>query len=67
VFAGQGVAALQEAGVVSITPVAFVALPVIGVFPTVQTLAVQLAMLLIVAASFYLAGRRSIARSERAA
>jgi high-affinity iron transporter len=57
VFAGQGVAALQEAGVVSITPVAFVALPVIGVFPTAQTLAAQVAMMLIVAASFYLASR----------
>lgn len=57
VFVGQGVAALQEAGVVSITPVAFIALPVIGVFPTAQTLAAQVAIVLIVAASFYLAGR----------
>lgn len=66
VIAGQGVAALQDAGVVSVTPVAFVALPAIGVFPTVQTLAVQLVMVLIVAASFYVGGRRRIPRSERA-
>lgn len=57
VFAGQGVAALQEAGVVSITPVASFAAPVLGVFPTAQTLAAQAAMALAVATSFYLAAR----------
>jgi high-affinity iron transporter len=46
VLAGKGVAALQEAGIVGISPIA--ALPrieVIGLFPTAQTLAAQLAMI----------------------
>lgn len=40
-FAGQGVAALQEAGRVAADPVAFLSLPALGVHPTVQTLAAQ--------------------------
>jgi high-affinity iron transporter len=41
-FAGQGVAELQAAGWVPATPLNLPALPVLGVFPTVQTLAAQL-------------------------
>lgn len=42
-FAGQGVAELQEAGVVSITPLDWVpAVPALGIFPTTQTLVSQL-------------------------
>ena len=51
-FAGQGVAALQEAGVIPADPVAFVRLPLLGVFPTVQTLAAQAAVLAIMAVVF---------------
>lgn len=57
VFAGRGVAALQEAGVVSVTPIRFVSLPAVGLFPTTQTLAAQALMALAVAASFHLAAR----------
>jgi len=59
VFAGQGVAALQEAGLVSITPVRSFAAPILGVFPTAQTLAAQAAMALVVVLSFCLAARNS--------
>jgi high-affinity iron transporter len=41
-FAGQGVAELQVAGWVPTTPLRLPALPALGVFPTVQTLAAQL-------------------------
>jgi high-affinity iron transporter len=57
VLAGKGVAALQEAGVIGADPVAFVALPLLGVYPTVQTLSAQAAVLAAIAAGFYLAGR----------
>ncbi len=41
-FAGQGVAELQEAGLVSATPLEWLpSLPVLGVFPTMQTLVTQ--------------------------
>ena len=40
-FAGQGVAELQVAGWVPTTPLRLPALPALGVFPTVQTLAAQ--------------------------
>jgi high-affinity iron transporter len=57
-FAGQGIAALQEAGVVPADSVDFVTIRTLGVFPTIQTLTVQLVLLTVVIASFYLAGRQ---------
>jgi high-affinity iron transporter len=51
-FAGQGVAALQEAGVIPVHPVAFVRLPMLGVFPTAQTLAAQATVIAIMVAVF---------------
>lgn len=48
-FAGQGVAELQEAGMMPMTPLAWLpSFPFLGVFPTLQTLAAQL----VVAAAF---------------
>jgi high-affinity iron transporter len=42
-FAGQGVAELQEAGVISITPLDWLpAVPFLGIFPTIQTALSQL-------------------------
>lgn len=58
VFVGQGVAALQEAGVLTSTPVDFVAVPMLGVRPNVQGLAAQVAMLALTVAVL-LIGRRS--------
>ncbi|HSW25230.1 MAG TPA: FTR1 family protein [Burkholderiaceae bacterium] len=45
IFVGQGVAAMQEAGLIQATPVDFIALPILGVHPNVQGLAAQAAML----------------------
>ena len=41
VFAGQGLAALQEAGLVGTTPVSFFRLPMLGIHPTLETLGAQ--------------------------
>lgn len=42
IFAGQGIHELQEAGIVAMTPVAWLpALPLLGVYPSLQSLAVQ--------------------------
>jgi high-affinity iron transporter len=57
VFAGNGVAALQEAGVVAVDPIAFVSAPMLGVHPTLETVAAQAITLAVVLASFYLASR----------
>jgi len=48
IFAGQGVAELQEGSVIGVTPVAGVpTIPWLGIFPTVQTLAAQGTLLLL--------------------
>jgi high-affinity iron transporter len=41
VFAGQGIAALQEAGLVGATPVTFFSLPLLGIHPRLETLGAQ--------------------------
>jgi len=45
VFAGQGVASLQEAGIVATSPINFISLPMLGVLPTTQTLLAQVAVI----------------------
>jgi len=45
VLAGKGVAALQEAGLIDIAPLALPRIPVLGFYPTGQTLAAQGLML----------------------
>lgn len=47
IFAGKGVAALQEAGRLPLDPVAFPRIELLGIYPTWQTLGVQLAVLAI--------------------
>ena len=66
VFAGQGVAALQEAGVVSVTHVPFFTLPALGVHPTAQTLGAQVLVAALSALLAYASGRSS-AHPPRAA
>lgn len=41
VFTGQGIAALQEAGTIGADPLGSLRLPVLGIYPTLQTLAAQ--------------------------
>jgi high-affinity iron transporter len=53
VLAGKGVAALQEAGIIDITPLATVPrLPMLGLFPTWQSVLTQLLMLAAIVLGF---------------
>jgi len=49
VFAGKGVAALQEAGVIISSPVNFVRIDLLGIYPNLQGLLVQLALVVLAA------------------
>jgi high-affinity iron transporter len=57
VFAGHGVAALQEAGALDVSPVHFVSIPFLGVHPTLQGLLAQAAALGLVALGMWIARR----------
>jgi high-affinity iron transporter len=65
VFAGNGVAALQEAGVLDATSVRFISLPLLGIHPTLQGLTAQCVALALVIAGMALA-RRNAARARAA-
>jgi high-affinity iron transporter len=53
VLAGKGVAALQEAGLISIHPLeSLPRISILGLFPTLQGIAVQLVTLLVLLAGF---------------
>jgi len=49
VFTGQGIAALQEASWIGVHPLGNVRIPMLGVFPTLQSLAAQAAVAAIIA------------------
>ncbi len=50
VFAGNGIAALQEAGVVSMSIINFPKISLLGVYPTQESLGLQLALILLAVA-----------------
>jgi high-affinity iron transporter len=53
VLAGKGVAALQEAGILGIRPLSGLPrISLLGLFPTVQTIAVQIAALVVLLLGF---------------
>jgi high-affinity iron transporter len=52
VLAGQGVAALQEAGVVPVSALDLPSAPALGIHPTLESLALQLALLLTILGVF---------------
>ncbi|HTS53285.1 MAG TPA: FTR1 family protein, partial [Burkholderiales bacterium] len=59
VFAGQGIAALQEAGKLASSRINFPSIPLLGIYPNLQGLTLQLALMtLIVIGFFYLRGNR---------
>ncbi|WGS19722.1 MULTISPECIES: cytochrome c/FTR1 family iron permease [unclassified Bradyrhizobium] len=61
VLAGKGIAALQEAGIVSIAPLRLVPrIALVGLFPTTQTVAAQVLMIAALAIGFAL-NRRKVA------
>jgi len=62
VLAGKGVAALQEAGLVGLTPAATPRLPIVGLFPTREGVAAQILTLVVLLAGFAWNRRRSAAR-----
>ncbi len=52
VFTGKGVAALQEAGTLSMQPIHFVRIPLLGIYPNAQSLALQGIVLVLVLGGF---------------
>lgn len=60
VFAGQGIAALQEAGWIDSDALGTLRVPMLGIFPTLQTLGVQLAVSIAIVAGLLWARRKSI-------
>ena len=63
IFAGQGVAALQEAGVVSASTLGAVTVRMLGVHPTIETVGAQLLVVALVALGVRAARRQSTART----
>ncbi|SPT56052.1 Ferrous iron uptake protein [Schaalia odontolytica] len=65
-FAGAGIAELQEADVVSLTPVSgFPTLDLLGIYPRVENLAAQ-AIVLVVIVGLYLFGKARLSREAAA-
>jgi high-affinity iron transporter len=52
VLAGKGVAALQEAGMLGVLPLGSLRVPLLGLYPTLQGIATQLAVVLILILGF---------------
>lgn len=66
VLAGKGFAALQEAGLIGVTPLGgFPRSPIFGLYPTAETLGAQLVTVLLLAAGFY-RSRRAVAAAATA-
>ncbi|MFQ5549976.1 MAG: FTR1 family protein [Gemmatimonadales bacterium] len=70
-FAGQGIAELQESGYVAATPVGWVpTIPLLGIFPTAQTVSIQAALAFAILAAlawvFWLSPRFATAETESA-
>lgn len=53
VFAGQGVAALQEAGKLPVDPITFPTIPILGVYPNKQGLTLQLILVVVIAVLYF--------------
>jgi high-affinity iron transporter len=64
VLAGKGVAALQEAGLIGVSPLdAYPRIPVLGMFPSTEVALTQLGALAALVVGFWLNGRRAASRS----
>ena len=59
VFTGNGVAALQEAGVIDSSLVRFISLPLLGIHPTAQGLLLQLVVLALVVSGVLVSRRKA--------
>jgi high-affinity iron transporter len=54
VLMGKGVAALQEAGMLDVTPLDMPSVDLLGIYPSMQTIVAQVVVLLVVAGSMFL-------------
>jgi high-affinity iron transporter len=63
VLAGKGVAALQEAGLIGVTPIAIPRIEVLGIFPTLQSVLAQLIVAAILIFGFSRNRRQARARA----
>jgi high-affinity iron transporter len=52
VFAGQGIAALQSAGKISSNPITFPSIPLLGIYPNLQGLLLQIALVAVIVVGF---------------
>ena len=59
VFAGQGIAALQEAGKLPLHPLDFPAVPLLGIYPNLQGIGLQLALVVVIAGGWFLMREQS--------
>lgn len=59
VFAGQGVAALQEAGKLPLSPLDIPAIPLLGIYPNLQGIGLQLVLVATIAGGWYLMREQS--------
>jgi high-affinity iron transporter len=67
VLSGKGVAALQESGIIGVTPLAgFPSSLLLGIHPTLETVGAQVAMIVLLAAGFLFTQRRSAALAATA-
>jgi high-affinity iron transporter len=60
IFTGNGIAALQEAGVINAHAVNFVSLPLLGIYPTLQGLGAQLIFMLVIGLGLWFSKERRI-------
>jgi len=65
VLTGKGMQALQEAGWLATTPLAFPRVDWLGVFPSLQSLSAQALILLIVVVAFFMNRRDAIPRIDK--
>ena len=59
VFAGQGVAPLQEAGAIGATHVPFVTVKMLGLHPTLESLGAQVVAAVVVAVGLFASSARA--------
>ena len=59
VFTGQGIAALQEAGKIGAQSVNFISIPMLGIYPTLQSLSAQAFVLLLCVFGYWSVSRTS--------
>ena len=54
VLTGKGVVGLQEAGLINITPIEFIRVDLLGIYPSAQSVGAQAAMLILIGITYWL-------------